>query len=72
MEVRAGRFRKDFIWTIRGGTRRFASEGFVKVSSGRCGVACGGSLWAISQRFVLDGPGWHVEVSSGRFRGGVI
>ena len=40
-----------------GGMWRFAQEDFVKVSYGRCGVACGGLLRAVPQRFYLDDAG---------------
>ena len=66
-------FRKCFIWTILGSKSRFASGDFVKVLSGRCGVACGGLLQAISSSFVfLDDPEWLVEFCSRRFRKGFM
>ena len=48
VEVCSGRFRKGFIWTMRGSMSRSASNDFVKVVSEQSGVGCGGLLRTIS------------------------
>ena len=47
-EVCSGRFRKGFMWAIRGSMWRLAPDDVVKVLSGRSGSACGGLRRAIS------------------------
>ena len=49
---------------------RFAPDDIVKVLFGGSGIARGGLLRTISQRFYLDDPGWHVGFCSGRLRKG--
>ena len=57
---------------MRGRMWRCAPGDFPKVVSGRSGLAFGGFASDSLVKFDLDDPGKHVEVSSERFRKGLI